>query len=1651
MKTISIRGASEHNLKGFDLDLPRGALIVVTGVSGSGKSSLAFDTICREAQRRYLESFSSYARQFLGRWKRPSVHSVQGLSPAIAVDQRTTVSNPRSTVGTLSGLNDDLRLLWARLGRGPDGLRADRALLSFNSPAGACPNCKGLGVEDRLDPERLIADPSKTIRQGALVITTPTGYVIYSQVTIDVLDQVCRAHGFDVDTPWRDLTDEQRAIVLNGSDRIRIPYGKHPLESRMRWTGITARPREEGVYKGILPVMEEILTRSRNRNILRFVTSLPCQACGGTRLSDAARSVRFRERSIADVSASSIEDLQLWVDSLRLGAAEETIGAPIRDEVVKKTRLLQRLGLGHLSLDRSSSTLSGGEAQRLRLASQVGSGLSGVLYVLDEPSIGLHPTEQGELLSVLRSLRDHGNTVLVVEHDEQTIRAADWIVDIGPGAGERGGELLFSGPRADFEALAAESPVLARSRTRALVFGSDAGSSALARRSGTGTVILADAARHNLQHIDVEFLAGALNVVTGVSGAGKSSLVAELIERADQGRLPSAPFGKVIHVDQSPIGRTPRSNPATYTGLSDVVRDLFAALPEAKARGFAKGRFSFNVAGGRCEACEGAGVQEVGMHFLGRVDVTCEVCGGRRFNEETLEVTLDGRSIHDVLELTIDEATSLLASEPRAARILHAMRDLGLGYLRLGQPSTTLSGGEAQRVKLASELARPGRGHVLYVLDEPTTGLHSSDVAVLLMALARLVDEGHTVVTIEHHLDLVRAADRVIDLGPGSGRHGGRLVALGSPEAIAASTESATGRALRGPHGLGDAPTFDLHAHPEQAAIEFRGVSTHNLRGVDVQFPLHQVSVVTGVSGSGKSSLAFDTLYAEGRNRFTESFSAYARRFVEQRGDARYDSVSGLTPSIAIRQQAPSRNPRSTVGTMTEIADLYRLLFARVGVSWCPTCDARLEHARCPRCGWHGAHPLTATMFSFNAEQGACPACKGLGTVIECDPDKLVTNPERSLLDGAMDGTKTGRFYGERDGQYVASLRAVGAALGFDFSAPWHDLPEAARQAAMRGAGERVFEVDWHYRRGEREGVHHFSAPWPGLLFHVDQEYARKHADHRGDALEPLMHHVACSACGGARLRPESLAVRVAGRNVAAWMAMTVGESRHFLDGLSQRAKDDDWSARSAAVAADLLADVRRRLDRLSDAGLDYLSLDRPASSISSGEAQRTRLATEIGSGLTGIAYVLDEPTAGLHARDTRRLIRLVRDLADAGNAVVVVEHDLDVVAAADRVVDLGPGAGEFGGEVVAAGSPADILVDDRSLTGAALRRARAADRPSTSPARTLRPGLTVTAASCHNLHEVTVDIPAGGLVAVTGVSGSGKSTLVFDVVAPALLAGRDGEAQITGAVRLHADFARVVLGDRDGIAASSTSMVATVSGIFDRVRDRFAATPAARAAGLAKKHFSLNVKGGRCETCEGAGRIRVSMDFLPDVWVTCDTCGGRRFRPEVLACALDGLSIADVLHLTVSQAVSRFGDDKAIGPMLRMLDEIGLGYLRLGQGADALSGGERQRLGLAVDLGQPAQRPSLFLFDEPTTGLHAADVDRLIQLFGRLIDAGHTLVVVEHNLDLIRAADWVIDLGPEGGDGGGRVVAACRPDELAAVTESWTGRALAGQLPGLV
>ncbi|MCD8098624.1 MAG: excinuclease ABC subunit UvrA [Lachnospiraceae bacterium] len=933
-KYIKIRGASEHNLKNIDLEIPRNELVVLTGLSGSGKSSLAFDTIYAEGQRRYMESLSSYARQFLGQMEKPEVESIEGLSPAISIDQKSTNRNPRSTVGTVTEIYDYFRLLYARIGiphcpkcgreikrqsvdqmvdqimalpertriqllapvvKGRKGehvkvlekarrsgfvrvkidghmhelseeikleknnkhlieIVVDRLVVkpgiekrladsietvlglaegllvveviggdlitmsssyacpecgismeeieprsfSFNNPFGACPECAGLGYKMEFDEDLMIPDKTLSIRDGAIQVLGWQSCADPSSFTYAILVALEKEYHFSLDTPWQDLPDEVRQMLVHGGAR----------EVKVHYKG----QRGEGVYpvafEGLIKASERRY-RETGSDVMKqefesFMRITPCRACKGKRLKPSSLAVTVCDKNIYDVTDQSVRDLNDFLEHMTLTGQQHLIGDQILKEIHARIRFLMDVGLDYLSLTRATGTLSGGEAQRIRLATQIGSGLVGVAYILDEPSIGLHQRDNDKLLNTLRRLRDLGNTVIVVEHDEDTMRAADFIVDIGPGAGEHGGEVVATGTAEDLMANPA-------SITGAYLSGRLKIPVPERRRTPTGWLTVRGARENNLKNIDVRFPLGVLTCVTGVSGSGKSSLVNEILYKSLAKTLNRArtipgkhrtiegmeQLDKVICIDQSPIGRTPRSNPATYTGVFDMIRDLFASTSDAKAKGYKKGRFSFNVKGGRCEACAGDGILKIEMHFLPDVYVPCEVCHGKRYNRETLEVKYKGKSIYDVLEMTVEEALDFFANVPFIRRKIETLYDVGLSYIKLGQPSTTLSGGEAQRIKLATELSRRSTGRTVYILDEPTTGLHFADVHKLTEILQRLAEGGNTVIVIEHNLDVIKTADYIIDMGPEGGDGGGTVVTCGTPEQVAEVPESYTGQYVK--------------------------------------------------------------------------------------------------------------------------------------------------------------------------------------------------------------------------------------------------------------------------------------------------------------------------------------------------------------------------------------------------------------------------------------------------------------------------------------------------------------------------------------------------------------------------------------------------------------------------------------------------------------------------------------------------------------------------------------------------------------------------------------------------------------------------------------------------------------------------------------
>ncbi len=1596
---LLISNAREHNLKGVSLEIPHNRLTVVVGVSGSGKSSLAFDVIAAEGQRRFLETFPSFSRLFMGKVSQPEVDAIENLPPVITLAQKTTGNHSRSTLGTMCDMYDMLRLLFARLGEAPQGLHPTRSLFSFNSALGACPLCNGLGMEEQITAARLVNHPERSIRQGALAPTLPNGYIMYSQVTPDVLNQVCRAHGFDVDTPWNDLTEENKAVIFFGSDRIRIPFGKHPLENRLKWTGITAKPREEGYYRGLITIMSEILQRDRNDSILRYAESRPCSACEGKRLNPSALSVKVKGAGIDALSALSLKALVEWLSVVEWTPAETPVAGAISEGMFRQLGLLIKLGLGHLSLHTPASGLTAAEAQRIRLVNHLQSGLSHVLYVFDEPTAGMHPAEVKPLIEIIRAIVERQNTVIVVEHDEMFIRHADWIVDMGPGPGNLGGAVLFNGPASRYfreVSLKGFSPGWdmlhnpAREHIPAGSLQEKPMITILRAASGKGAIPM-----FNLQR-------GALNVVSGASGSRKADLVHGILketwQRQKRGHPQPDVAGKLIVnglediqdlvvIDQSPIGRTPRSNPATYTGWSDKLRDLFAGLDEAKAIGLNKTHFSFNTPGGRCETCQGAGVLQTGMHFLGNVSLVCPDCQGKRFHDDSLKVRFRGKTISEILDLTVDQAVMFFSDRPAMLKSLHMLQKTGLGYLSPGQPSTTLSGGEAQRIKLAAYLQQKQGGKTLYILEEPSTGLHPADVEKLTGALLELADKGNTIVCIDQDWDIIRRTDHWIHLGNEPAEGDFQILFQGRPAGL--TKTSYLGLPSREVSGAIPEPAVREN---QQIPVRFQGVSTHFLKDIDVEIPWNSLTVVTGISGSGKSSLAFDTIFSEAQHRFTASFSTYTRSLLKLSNPARFVSCEGLSPAVAINRKYLAYSARSTVGTITGLSDHFRLLFARIAAA--------------------RGTALTARHFSFNHQLGACPACDGLGVTLRCDPGLLISHPESSILEGAMQGHKAGRFYGDPDGQYLATLRTVASELGLDLTPAWKDLDREVREIVLYGTGDNMYDVVWEFRNKSRSGTHRMQSAWRGFCALVEDEYRRKYLNKNTRDTDRLMHEVDCGVCRGARLKPELLEIWFRGLNIAGLSALSMKELLDFFS------TDDQTEVRGTEglVFDRIRQPVLSLLRVMEDLGIAHLTADRSSASLSGGESQRVRLASAFSSGLYGVTYVLDEPTIGLHSRDIPPLVRVVRQLTGKGNTAVVVEHDTSFIREAGHIIEVGPGAGPAGGRVVACGDLQQIMQQPDSLTGTIFRNPPALVPPM---AEILPDAFSVKGAFRNNLRDIDVSFIAGGIIAVTGVSGSGKTSLVSGALLASHQAGRPiGCRAVSGLER----FDHVAAVSQQALSAGSLSSTATYSGLMDVLRDIFAAEAVKQGCRTGKSAFSY-LSDGKCPACGGYGMIKTAMDFMSDIWVPCETCGGSRYKKEVLHCRYMGKHIAEILDMTVHEALAFFPDQKDATRYLQVLNVSGVGHLKLGQPANTLSGGEAQRLRLATEILRFKKGRILFVFDEPAAGLHSEDILRLAGLFRNLTAEGHTLLFIAHQPLLISIAHQVVELGPGSGPDGGRLV----------------------------
>jgi excinuclease ABC subunit A len=1936
---IRIFGARQNNLKNLDVSFAPGELVVVTGVSGSGKSSLAFDTLYAEGQRRYVETFSPYARQFLDRMDKPQVDRIEGILPAIAIDQTNPVRSSRSTVGTMTELNDHLKLLFARGARlycrgcgnvvrrdTPDSIfrslqeraeaagdprlvvtfpihvpanfteeevrgfleqqgytrvhgdlagapaattsaptpaaaattRAKRAAkgkgkgeaqhgaagdaapkrelavvqdrfrfssaerervmealdvalrmgaghlsvhvldehggdarvwkysdrlhcadcdieytdplpstYSFNSPLGACEACRGFGRVIGIDFGLVVPDENKSLLEGAI---KPWQTPSYKECQDD-LQKYAPRFGIPLSVPWKALTPDQHAWVLDGDPE----FAGTSNAWKTQWYGVRRffAWLESKAYKMHVRVL-----------LSKYRSYTPCPTCRGSRLKHDAllwrigtkdqadavlpheegRYARFKpvhanwsDELLALLDGLSIHDLMLlpiervrsFFDTLGFTGALDAATGLLLTEVRARLKFLCDVGLGYLTLDRQSRTLSGGEVQRINLTTALGTSLVNTLFVLDEPSIGLHPRDMHRVVEVMHRLRDAGNTLVVVEHDPQVMVAADRIIDIGPGPGERGGHIVFDGTPAALRKADTLTGNYLGNRMRVEA------PHPMPVAPNTPRLLLEGVNAHNLRDVSVEIPLGRLVCVTGVSGSGKSTLVQDVLHPALlklQGKPSESPgsYGRllgaeqiadVVLVDQAPIGKTARSNPASYVGAFEAIRKLFAQAPLARERAYTAGTFSFNGGDGRCPTCGGTGFEHVEMQFLSDVYLRCPDCDGKRFRPEVLQVRVEhlGRSasIDEVLDMTVSEALDFFKGLRDVQTGLAPLADVGLEYVRLGQPVPTLSGGEAQRLKLAGHLAEAARSGIssakvakkgsLFLFDEPTTGLHFDDVARLMRAFRKLLAAGHTLLIIEHNLDVIRAADWLIDLGPEGGDAGGLLVGVGTPQDLMANEASHTGAALReyehsilpvemervaspaaarrvaepalayagdgegngngdgdrdgNGNGNGHAGGAAASHRPATHAIEIRNAREHNLKNVSVEIPRDKFTVITGVSGSGKSTLAFDILFNEGQRRYLESLNAYARAIVQPAGKPDVDAIFGIPPTVAIAQRTSRGGLKSTVATMTEIHHFLRLLYVKLGVQYSPDYNVPVQPQT--------PDQIVARILREHAGEH-------IGVLAP-----LVTARKGYYTDLAKWAAGKGHSHLRVDGVFtaVSPWPRLDRYREHTIELPVADLQvDPANEAALRGAvkqaleyGQGALSILWPLdalRTDPAAALQqlHFSTkrtcPISGVSFpeldprmfsynskhgwcptcfgtgvvvpEFDEEQTGEEAGWT-DGGSYLGEATVCPTCQGKRLNKVALAVRWRDRSIADLAALSVSEAHTFFTGLVAR-------GREAEIARDILAEIRSRLDFMKEVGLDYLALDRSAPTLSGGEAQRIRLAAQLGSNLQGVCYVLDEPTIGLHPRDNRILLDALGRLEGNGNTLVVVEHDDDTIRRASHIIDIGPGAGVRGGKVVAQGSAQDLMDSPDSITGRYLAKPLQHPLQGRRPVDKDTPFISIRNAHLHNLRNVNARIPVGRLSVVTGVSGSGKSTLAREVLLDNLLqAVSQGKApQWHGCTGIEGweVLDRVLEVDQTPIGKTPRSCPSTYVGFWDDVRKQFADTREARMRGWTTARFSFNTGEGRCPVCEGQGMRTIEMNFLPDVKVPCDGCGGARFNADTLSVQLRGKNAGEVLSMDVDDAVEFFAAHSKLKRPLQLMQDVGLGYLTLGQPSPTLSGGEAQRIKLVTELskarltegvittGRASRAPhTLYVLDEPTVGLSMADVEKLIHVLHRLVAAGNTVVVIEHNLDVIAEADWIVDLGPEGGTGGGKLVAQGAPEHVMTLREqSHTGRVLA-------
>lgn len=1479
--------------------------------------------------------------------------------------------------------------------------RRTPSLFSFNTPQGACPECKGFGYIIEISERKVIPNPELSIREGAIKIwANPNRQYEYRE-----LIRYCNNKGIDINKPWRGLPEEQKQKIWNGDGA---------------WWGI----------KGWVEWLESETYKVHIRILLSKIREYKvCPVCEGTRFNSLVLKYKINGVDIAQFYRLTIEEALEWLKNIKKEEKVEVILKAI------KTRLeyLLEVGLGYLTLDRPIKTLSWGEAQRVTLTVALGTSLTNILYLLDEPTTGLHPEDVKGLVQALRRIARLDNFVVIVDNNPILLWYADKIIELGPRGGSYGGKIIATG---DISSIiqSSESNI-----NRAITLWRELTNSFEKREPDFNNVIvLKEVKTHNLKNVTVRFPRNCITLITGVSGSGKSSLIMDSLikffETKNYNQLSGIKENdEILFIPQANLGRTSRGNVATYTGIWEEIRKLFIELPLSKSRKYTLSHFSFNVDGGRCEYCKGSGIEEIEMQFLADIEIVCPVCKGKKFKDEILEVKYKGLNIAELLELTVEEAKEVFLVHKKLKTELSSLIDIGLGYLKLGQPLSSLSTGESQRLKLIATLKDTTPKNSIIILDEPSVGLHPIDLANVVRFLKKLSSLGATIILVDHNLLFAFIADYIIDLGPGAGVKGGEVVASGTIYDIIQEDRSITGKYLSYIKDeisnywllgrlikLSEEKLVDTYK--DSSKIVIKGAREHNLKNIDVEIPRNKLVVISGPSGSGKSTLAFNILHSECQRRFLESLDPYTRQFLPKYEKPNVKEIYNLSPSIDL----PPRTyygRGTTVGTLTEVSHYLRLLFAKVGIQYCPECKVPIKPLSLEEIKRISKELIDAGYKNIWAR--VVYKRKGIYTELREILEK--SKAELVRIDGVVYKSNS-NWVLDRYKEHTIDIK-----VGEGDSKDDKRLEELIKNGLKYGGGHIIIE--------DGEGKKSFTlsekrgCPNCGRgFFDLDP---RMFSYFSGIGRCSLCSGVGyidsedkiCPSCNGTRLNEISRSVFIGKYNFCDIIAEPIENLPFILNELLTQLKDEHKK-----IASSILKDIVPRIEFLKKVRVGYLTLQRAGYTLSGGETQRVRLASQLGSGISGIIYVLDEPTIGLHPIDTTSLYAVLKEITKRGSTVIVVEHDEFICKNSDYIVDLGPGGGIHGGNLLYQGPTINLFNVD-TPTSIKLREKRSPLSTRRKPIDPQR-SIILRGARLHNLKNITVSIPLNCLVVVAGVSGSGKSTLIQKVLCQAvknvLKKGEDKLPYLDKIEGVIGNIKQIVEIDQSPIGKTSRSIPATYLKIWDKIRTLLSLTPEAKVRGFSPSTFSFNKEGGRCENCKGLGLVKLEMQFLPDLYVRCEICEGKRFKEEVLNVYYKGVNVYQLLELTIEEAKELFRSHKDIYETLLLMEKVGLSYIKLGQPSPTLSGGEAQRLKIVSEIRSFGRKDILYILDEPTTGLHLVDVEKLITNLRLLVDKGNSVVVIEHHPDVIVASDYIIELGPEGGEGGGYVIAEGPPEYIA-------------------